>query len=57
MGGPLEVGAKEPVYSAHEFHSEFGGQEAFKALLDCCFLQEIEKIVHVKPEVERLVRQ
>ena len=36
MAGPLEVGAKEPVDGAHELHSEFGGQEAFKALLDFC---------------------
>ena len=54
--GPLEVGAKEPVDGDHEFQSEFGGQEAFKALLDLCVLREIDKIVHVNLEMERLVR-
>ena len=56
MGGPLEVGAKEPVEGAHELHSEFGGQEAFKAFLDCCVIREIDKTVHVEPDMERLVR-
>ena len=50
------MGAKEPVERAHEVYSEFGGQEAFKALLGCCILLEIGKTVHVNPEMERLVR-
>ena len=50
------MGSKEPVDGAREFQSEFGGQEVFKALLDCCVLPEIDKIVHVQPEMERLVR-
>ena len=56
MGVPLELGSKEPVDGAQEFHSEFGGQEELKALLDCFVLQEIDKIFHVNPDVERLVR-
>ena len=56
VGRPLKVGTDEPVNGTHELHFEFGGQEAFKALLDCCVLQEIDKIVHVKHETERLVR-
>ena len=51
MEGPLEVCAKEPVDGAHKFHSEFGGQEAFKALIDCCVLREMDKIVHVDPKM------
>ena len=56
VGVPLEVGSKEPVDGAQEFHSEIGGQEELKALLDCFVLQEIDKIFHVNPDVERLVR-
>ena len=56
VGRPLEVGPEEPVDRAHDLHFEFGRQEAFKALFDCCVLREIDKTVHVEPEMERLVR-
>ena len=56
MGQPLKVGAKELVDRAHELHFEFGGQEAFKALFDCCVLREIDTFVHVEPGMERIFR-
>ena len=55
VGGPLKVVAKETVDGAHKFHSDFGGQEAFKSLLNCCVLEEIDKIVNVEPDMDRLV--
>ena len=50
------MGAKEPVEGAHEFHSEFVGQEAFKTLLRLMCPPRNRQIVHVEPNMERLVR-
>ena len=53
--GPLEVGAQEPVDGPHEFNLEFCRKQAFEAFLDGGVFGEVDKIVHVEPEMERLV--
>ena len=53
--GPLEVGIQEPVDGAHEFDLEFRRKQVFEAFLDGGVFGEVDKIVHVESEVERLV--
>ena len=55
VSGPLEVGTQEPVDGAHEFDLEFRRKQVFEAFLDGGVFGEVDEIVHVESEVDRLV--
>ena len=56
MGRPLKVCPEEPVDVPYELDLEFCAKQAFETTLDFGVLREVYKIVHVQPQVERLVR-
>ena len=49
------MGVQEPVDGAHQFDLEFGREQAIKAVLDGGVFGELDGIIHVEPEVKRLV--
>ena len=55
VGLPFEVRSEEPVDGPHEFYSELGSKQTFKATLDLWVLREVDKIVDVEAQAERLV--
>ena len=52
---PFKVCSEEPVDSSHEFYSELGSKQMFKETLDLWVLGEVDEIVDIEAQVERLV--
>ena len=55
VGRPFEVRSKEPVDWPHIFYIELGSKQTFKATLDLWVLGEVDKIVDLEAQLERLV--